>query len=153
MTWLDISCTNLAAKVRSPTIINGPVYFYHPIFFTNILRILDEKGLTKSDLASKANISISFLSDLTTGQGNPSLRIMEQIAAALETPLATLLESTDLDKESLDALAGGHALMSLPEGYVRVAVTLTEFQAFQARQWDAENRKQLARLKPKQSKR
>jgi transcriptional regulator with XRE-family HTH domain len=129
------------------------VYFYHIIFFTNILRILDEKGLTKSDLAAKANISISFLSDLTTGHGNPSLRIMEQIATALETPLATLLESTDLDKESLDALAGGHALLSLPDGYVRVAATLTEFQAFQVRQWDQENRKQLAKLKAKRPKR
>ena len=129
------------------------MYFYHIIFFTNVLRILDERGLTKSDLASKANISISFLSDLTTGQGNPSLRIMEQIATALETPLATLLESTDLDKESLDALAGGHALFSLPDGYVRVAATLTEFQAFQVHQWDQENRKQLAKLKTKQPKR
>lgn len=124
------------------------MYFYNIIFFTNILRILDEKGLTKSDLASKANISISFLSDLTTGQGNPSLRIMEQIAAALDTPLATLLESTDLDKESLDALAGGHARLSLPGGYVRVAATLTEFQAFQVRQWDQENRKKLAKMNP-----
>lgn len=129
------------------------MYFYHIIFFTNILRILDEKGMTKSDLASKANISISFLSDLTTGQGNPSLRIMEQIAVALETPLATLLESTDLDKESLDALAGGQALLSLPSGYVRVAATLTEFQAFQVRHWDQVNRKLLTKLKKEKPRR
>lgn len=123
--------------------------YYNVIFFTNILRILDEKGLTKSDLASAAGISVSFLSDLTTGQGNPSLRIMEQIATALDTPLATLLEFTDLDKESLDALAGGHAPLSLPAGFVRVSVTLTEFQAFQVRQWDEENRKKLAKPKGK----
>lgn len=123
--------------------------YYNLIFFTNILRILDEKGLTKSDLASAAGISVSFLSDLTTGQANPSLRIMEQIAAALDTPLATLLESTDLDQESLDALAGGHARLSLPEGFVRVSATLTEYQAFQVRHWDQENRKVLAKLKGK----
>jgi transcriptional regulator with XRE-family HTH domain len=127
--------------------------YYNLIFFTNILRILDEKGLTKSDLASAAGISVSFLSDLTTGQGNPSLRIMEQIATALDTPLATLLESTDLDKETLDALAGGHARLSLPDGFVRVAATLTEFQAFQARQWDAENRKMLVKLSGKNPRR
>ncbi len=127
--------------------------YYNLIFFTNILRILDEKGLTKSDLASEAGISVSFLSDLTTGQGNPSLRIMEQIATALDTPLATLLEFTDLDKETLDALAGGHARLSLPAGFVRVAATLTEFQAFQVRQWDAENRKILMKLRGKNPRR
>lgn len=127
--------------------------FYNLIFFTNILRILDEKGLTKSDLAAESGISVSFLSDLTTGQGNPSLRIMEQIATALDTPLATLLEFTDLDKETLDALAGGHARLSLPAGFLRVSATLTEFQAFQVRQWDAENRKVLMKLRGKNPRR
>lgn len=127
--------------------------YYNLIFFTNILRILDEKGMTKSDLATAADISISFLSDLTTGQGNPSLRIMEQIATALDTPLAALLESTDLDKESLDALAGGRAHSSLPPGYAWVAATLTEYQAFQVRQWDQDNRKVLAKLKRTKPKR
>ena len=125
---------------------------YNLIFFTNILSSLDELGLTKSDLATRAGISVSFLSDLTTGQGNPSLRIMEQIAEALEKPLATLLESTDLDKESLDALAGGHARLSLPDGLVRVSAILTEFQAYQVRQWDVDNRKKLEKTKNKRSK-
>ena len=125
---------------------------YNLIFFTNILSSLDELGLTKSDLATRAGISVSFLSDLTTGQGNPSLRIMEQIAEALEKPLATLLESTDLDKESLDALAGGHARLSLPDGLVRVSAILTEFQAYQVRQWDVDNRKKLDKTKNKRSK-
>ena len=125
---------------------------YNLIFFTNILSSLDELGLTKSDLATRAGISVSFLSDLTTGQGNPSLRIMEQIAEALEKPLATLLESTDLDKESLDALAGGHARLSLPDGLVRVSAILTEFQAYQVRQWDIDNRKKLDKAKSKRSK-
>jgi transcriptional regulator with XRE-family HTH domain len=125
---------------------------YNLILFTNILRISDEMGLTKSDLASKAGISVSFLSDLTNGQGNPSLRIMEQIADALETPLATLLEYTDLDKESLDALAGGHARLSLPPGYVRESAVLTEFQAYTVRQWDQDNRKHLTKQKRKRTK-
>lgn len=118
---------------------------YNLILFTNILRILDEIGMTKSDLAAKAGISISFLSDLTNGQGNPSLRIMEQIAEALQTPLPTLLEVTDLDRESLDTLAGGHARLSLPPGVVRVSAILTDFQAYQVRQWDELNRKGLTK--------
>lgn len=50
---------------------------YNQIFFTNVLRLLDEHGLTKSELADAAGISESFLSDLTNGKANPSLKIME----------------------------------------------------------------------------
>jgi transcriptional regulator with XRE-family HTH domain len=120
---------------------------YNQILFTNVLRLLEELGMTKNELAHRAGISISFLSDLTNGKANPSLKIMESIAEALETPLPTLLELTDLDRETLDALASGHAPRSLPEGLYRVSVILTEFQAFTARQWDQENRK-LLREKP-----
>jgi transcriptional regulator with XRE-family HTH domain len=116
---------------------------YNQIFFTNVLRLLDELRMTKSELADKAGISVSFLSDLTNGKANPSLKIMEAIAEALETALPVLLEVTDLDRATLDALAGGHALQSLPEGYTRMTVILTEFQAFTARQWDQDNRKRM----------
>lgn len=116
---------------------------YSEILYTNILRLLDELGLTKNDLAQRAGISVSFLSDLTNGKGNPSLRIMESIADALKTPLPTLLEFTDLDQASLAEFADGHAALSVPSGYTRVAVVLTEFQAFKVKQWDQENRKQL----------
>ena len=34
---------------------------YNLILITNILRILDEKDMTKSELAEKAGVSISFL--------------------------------------------------------------------------------------------
>lgn len=105
-------------------------------------------GLTKNDLAQRAGISVSFLSDLTNGKGNPSLRIMEAIADALETPLPTLLEITDLDQASLDELAGGHAPQTVPPGFVRVAAILSEFQAFKVKQWEQENRKQLNGKKP-----
>jgi len=83
---------------------------YKYIFFTNVLRILDERGMTKNELSERSGVSISFLSDLTTGKANPSLKVMEAIASALETPLPLLLESTDLDKNTLDALAGGNGL-------------------------------------------
>lgn len=82
---------------------------YKYIFFTNVLRILDERGMTKNELSERSGVSISFLSDLTTGKANPSLKVMEAIANALETSLPLLLESTDLDKHTLDALAGGKA--------------------------------------------
>ena len=41
---------------------------YNQIFFTNVLRILDERGMAKNELHERAGISISFLSDLTNGK-------------------------------------------------------------------------------------
>jgi transcriptional regulator with XRE-family HTH domain len=117
------------------------VYSY--IFFTNVRRILDERGMTKNDLHEISGVSNSFLSDLTTGRGNPSLKVMEAIAAALDVPLPLLLESTDLDKEALDELAGGKAKSSLPPGYERVSVILPEHKAFIVKRWGEDTRKKL----------
>jgi transcriptional regulator with XRE-family HTH domain len=116
---------------------------YNQIFFTNILRILDERGMAKNELHERAGISISFLSDLTNGKANPSLKVMEKIAEALETPLPLLLEVTDLDRETLDALAGGKAPQSLPKGLVRISAVVPEVHAFQIRKWDEAARKRL----------
>ena len=116
---------------------------YHPIFFTNVLRILDELQMTKLELSEKSGVSISFLSDLTTGKGNPSLKIMESIAKALEVPLPLLLESTDLDQATLNILAGGKAPSSLPLGYERVSAILPEHHAFIVKKWAAQSQKKL----------
>ena len=113
---------------------------YNQILFTNILRLLEEQGVTKHELAMRANISDSFLSDLTNAKANPSLKVMEAIADALETPLPLLLELTDLDKETLDELAGGKAQRSLPDGFTRISAIVTEYQAFRIRQWDQANK-------------
>lgn len=99
--------------------------------------------MTKDDLAKKSGVSISFVSDLTRGNGNPSLKTMEQIAEALETPLPLLLESTDLDRASLDELAGGKMPSSLPPGYERVCVVLPEHRAYEVKKWGEETRKKL----------
>lgn len=116
---------------------------YNIIFFTNVLRILDERGMTKSELAETAGMSLSFLSDLTNGKANPSLKILEQIASALESPLPMLLESSDLDREALDAIAGGKMPHSLPNGYVRICAVLPEAQAFIVRKWEEAAKQKL----------
>lgn len=99
--------------------------------------------MTKKELSDRSGVSISFLSDLTTGKANPSLKVMQEIADALETPLPLLLESTDLDSEALDALAGGKAHASLPPGYERVVAVLPEHQAFIVKRWSDTTRKKL----------
>lgn len=118
---------------------------YNQIFFTNVLRLIDEQNMTKSELAEHAGISVSFLSDLTNGKANPSLKIMDSIANALRVPLPALLEITDLDIATLEILFGDRPFLSLPNGLVRVTAILTEFQAFNVKKWDSENRKKLQR--------
>ncbi len=116
---------------------------YNYIFFTNVLRILDELHMTKQELSERSGVSISFLSDLTTGKGNPSLKVMEAIAKALDVPLPLLLESTDMDKAALDALAGGKAPSSLPPGFERVSVILPEHRAFVVKKWGDQAKKKI----------
>lgn len=120
---------------------------YIQIFYTNVLKLLEEQGMTKQDLADKADVSISFLSDLTNGKANPSLKIMRNIAEALDTPLPLLLEANDLTPEDLAELQGSSCRpkQSLPPGYERVSVVLPEFQAFQVKQWAETARKRLHR--------
>ena len=119
---------------------------YNKIFFTNILRLLEEKQWTKEQLADASGVSSGFISGITNGHYNPSLRIMEQLAEALDTPLPLLLETTDLDSKSL-ALLIGKKTTGLPEGYKRVSVVLPEHQAYIVNKWAEEARKQLNKPK------
>ena len=80
---------------------------YREIFVTNLLRFLQKTSMPKRELVKKAGISLSFLSDLTNCKANPSLRVMEAISKAMDTSLPWLLESTDLDLESLEVVAEG----------------------------------------------
>lgn len=116
---------------------------YSQIFFTNILRLLDERDMTKAELAELAEISNSFLTDITLDKANPSLKIMEAISFALGEPLPAMLELTDLDKETLAVLANGKNIQNLPDGYTRVSAILTKYQAYIVQLWEEENRKHL----------
>lgn len=118
---------------------------YQQIFLTHVLRLLDEKSMTKQALAEKAGMSISFLSDLTNGKANPSLKIMAAIAGALEVPLPQLLEASDLTPAVREAAGEYRVARRLPDGMSRVAAVLTDYQAFNVRQWDEANRELIAK--------
>ncbi|WP_159912552.1 helix-turn-helix domain-containing protein [Pantoea sp. 18069] len=120
---------------------------YQQIFLRNVLRLLDEKQMTRQALAHKAGMSISFLSDLTHGKANPSLKIMAAIASALEVPLPQLLEVTQGSPTVQEEAGSYGAGQRLPAGMSRVAAVLTDYQAFNVRQWDEANRKRIAKGK------
>lgn len=133
---LKTGCKNKA----TPTV-------YSQIFLTNVLRLLDEKSMTKQALAEKAGMSISFLSDLTNGKANPSLKIMAAIASALEVSLPSLLEVAQDVPAVSDGVGSYQVTRRLPPGMSRVAAVLTDYQAFNVRQWDEANRKLIAKSK------
>ena len=118
---------------------------YNRIFFTNLLRLLDQHGLNRKELSEKTGVSQGFLSDLANGKANPSLRVMEQIARAFSVPLSELLEH--VEPEFLDEIglptSDNPAQMEVPKGFERITVTLPEHQAYQARQWETAALKKL----------
>ena len=117
---------------------------YNAIFVANVRRQLAQRRMTKRELSTRSGVSISFLSDLTAGKANPSLKVMEDIAKALEMPLPYLLECADPDAHGLDASAdAAPPPPSLPPGFARVAVVLPEHQAFIVRKWGEAARKKL----------
>lgn len=120
---------------------------YKQIFYTNILRLLEEKKLTKEKLSEISGVSNGFLSDLTNAKAYPSLRIMEKLAYALNTPLPELLTINDLDKNTLDVLGANHE--SVPDGYERISVVLPNHQAFIVKKWAKATENKLKHSKNK----
>ncbi len=49
-----------------------------------------KKGWSQEELAFRSGVNKNYLSDLENGRRNPSLRIIEQIAVALEVTLSDL---------------------------------------------------------------
>ena len=50
-----------------------------------------QQGLTLADLAEKTKRSVSLLSQIETGNVNPSFSSMQSIADALEVPLSEII--------------------------------------------------------------
>ena len=90
-----------------------------PMSFEYLMRM---RG-TKEQLSKMSVVSTSFIAYLSNGKSNPSLRIMERIADALDKPLTDLLEETDLGSKSLESLAGGK-LKRIAESYERISLIL-----------------------------
>jgi transcriptional regulator with XRE-family HTH domain len=96
---------------------------------------MDELDMSKKALAEKAGIGTTTLYEMSSGQGNPTIKLMEAIATALEVPLPYLLERTDMDQEFLEELGLSEGFDGIAPGYERVCVILPKSQAFIAKKW------------------
>lgn len=55
----------------------------------------NKKKLSQEDLALNAGINKNYLSDLERGSRNPTLKILEKLAKALEINLETLMKGIE----------------------------------------------------------
>lgn len=108
---------------------------YYEILMKNLNQILAERGISKMELAERADISVSFFSDLTNGKANPSLKIMEKLATSLNVSLPSLLSDYPVG-----------APKPVPKGFVEVSALLPEIKAFQVKRWQQEAEKNLSKI-------
>lgn len=59
---------------------------------SNIRKLRTAKGLSQEELAFRAEIDRSYLSEIENGHKNMSVMVLDQIAAALEVDLRELFE-------------------------------------------------------------
>jgi len=68
-----------------------------------IRRLREAKGQTQHELAASAGVSPKHLGELERGRGNPSLKNLQSLAAALGLPLNELFDM-EQEEKSDDAL-------------------------------------------------
>ena len=132
---------------------------YTEIFRGHILRLIEEQGLTKQQLAAMADISGSFLTELAKGEVNPTLKVMQSLSVALQIPLPLLLKP--LESEEWQTILTVSRVTKepklsknseLPEGYGKVEALLPLHKVYVVNQWEKEARKKLKqRLSNRQS--
>lgn len=60
-------------------------------FGQNLRRLRAERGLSQEELAYRAGVDTSYVSQMENGRRNPSLLVMAALAGVLQTSLADLL--------------------------------------------------------------
>jgi transcriptional regulator with XRE-family HTH domain len=112
------------------------------------MRFLALRRMQKKDLATKAGVSISFISDVTNAKGNPSLETMAAIAKALDVTVSDLTQTPrpgeDEWDESLADIVQDDSRIGLPRGFRRVAGIVTEFQALEFADWTQSARERMS---------
>jgi len=59
----------------------------------NVQNLRRELGLSQEELADRAGIHQSYLSDIERGRRNPTIIVLDKLAAALKADLTSLVKS------------------------------------------------------------
>lgn len=76
----------------------------HNVFMKNLRAIRRARGLSQVELAEKVGCSQAMISKIEKGQANPTLDMIEAIAAALDTSPASVFGLPELQQRALNAL-------------------------------------------------
>ena len=68
------------------------------------MKLRKSRRITQEQLAEAANVSVSYLRDIEHDCANPTINILEDIAAALGMPLFVLIMSSTAEEEREEAL-------------------------------------------------
>lgn len=68
-------------------------------FAQNLIEQRDSRGLTPEDLARSASIPLDQLESIESGQEDPLMETLIQLAWALEVPVGTLVAGLDRDPD------------------------------------------------------
>ena len=63
-----------------------------------------ELDLSQEELAERAELHRTYLSDIERGEGNPSLEIIEKLANALDISVASLFSDYKIDQKKGEAI-------------------------------------------------
>ena len=64
-------------------------------FGQNVRRIRQEKGMTLEALADEVGLAYTYVGQIERGQRNPTLGVVERVAAALSVDPLALLKSAE----------------------------------------------------------
>lgn len=88
-----------------------------------IQSIRQKQNLTLKEVADKANITSSMLSQLERGKANPSVETLRKVALALEVPLFTFFAQDNITPENHVIRKNTHKLVTfLPEKQVEYII-------------------------------
>jgi transcriptional regulator with XRE-family HTH domain len=116
---------------------------YSRIFRVNLEKRMVALALTKQVLAKRADVSVSFVSDISNGTANPSLKTMAALSGALNVPLPLMLLDPDGPiwnfLNSWDTAATFNS-RSVKPGFEEVHAVLPAVKAFTVKKWVEEAR-------------
>lgn len=70
------------------------------IFGINVRRVRQERGVTLEALADEVGLAYSYVGQIERGLRNPTLAVVERMAAALRAHPLDLLRDTEAGRES-----------------------------------------------------